>query len=494
MTSEVTEVFRPKTGLVSRDWIRGPTLIPQEQALAGWTGTLVGLLLGGLIFACWSKVLGGIVIVVALLLAAVRIYAPAAGRAIDMALERFGRLAGRVIAVVTLVPLFVVGFTLARGWNRLSGHDPLQVRKSDDPTFWLPADSDRRKTRYVRSMFATERLGPQSTGRLWRWLSLGVAALVLAEVVLRVAGFGHPLLYLNDPQVGFMPAPGQSIRRYGGRVEINGFGMRAPEVSAEKPKDTLRILMLGDSTLYGGSYVDQSELYARILEDLLRKQLQGRRVEVLNMGVNAWGPYHELGYLEKYGTFGADIGIVCLPILDIYRDKAQLQPGGAFYLAGSPPALALSEFALYVKAYSLPMLQKWGLAPPAKMQARDPAQGDKGIEIYGQIVETLRQAGCEVFVEVLPSRLAATTDTVPDEEGRDVNRLRERVERAGGQVAFPSGLFAKSGPGSLSGLYRDECHLDVVGHRLYANYLKQRLLGASRVLSGVGSSSPSGSP
>ena len=56
-----------------------------------------------------------------------------------------------------------------------------------------------------------------------------------------------------------------------------------------------------------------------MLDDLLDNKPGANDVEVLNMAVNGWGPFEEFGYVEKFGTFNADVAIVCLPIGDIYR-------------------------------------------------------------------------------------------------------------------------------------------------------------------------------
>ena len=131
-------------------------------------------------------------------------------------------------------------------------------------------------------------------------------------------GFGNPIVYRVDPRVGYYPAPDQDVHRYGGEIHINAFGMRSRDVTAEKPADTFRILMLGDSTLYGGSYIDQSQTLCQPLGRLLNQKLSvlpnsPRQVEVLCMGVNGWGPQHELAYVKEFGLFQADLVMVMGP-------------------------------------------------------------------------------------------------------------------------------------------------------------------------------------
>ena len=48
------------------------------------------------------------------------------------------------------------------------------------------------------------------------------------------------------------------------------------------------------------------------------------------MAANGWGPFNELGYVEKFGTFDADVAVILLPIGDIYRDLAMLVSSAVF--------------------------------------------------------------------------------------------------------------------------------------------------------------------
>src|SRR5437764_15208528 len=97
--------------------------------------------------------------------------------------------------------------------------------------------------------------------RAVRWLAaavLGLAGLAgLGEAVLRLAGFGHPILYDNRAAYGYRPLPDQTRRRFGGaRVHVNHLGLRGADVTPERPPGALRLLLLGDSGPRGGTHVD----------------------------------------------------------------------------------------------------------------------------------------------------------------------------------------------------------------------------------------------
>lgn len=92
---------------------------------------------------------------------------------------------------------------------------------------------------------------------------------------------------------------------------INRLGFRDGDYSFEKPKNTLRLLTLGDSLTFGLG-VEGSESFPKILEgELNRNSGLDKFYEVLNMGILGYGPVEYLNtYLEVGRTFKPDILIV----------------------------------------------------------------------------------------------------------------------------------------------------------------------------------------
>jgi hypothetical protein len=166
---------------------------------------------------------------------------------------------------------------------------------------------------------------------------LGIAAV---ELYLESRGWGHPPLYVYDPVTGYALKPSQDLTRtHGCRVVINSLGMRTHETTLSKRDGVFRVLVLGDSVPYGGSYIDQDETFCSVAERILNAG--GPKYEVLNAGVNAYGPRNVLGYIESRGLFGADMVIVYFPWGNLRRDLTN------FYIVpfwNRSPEWAMAEF------------------------------------------------------------------------------------------------------------------------------------------------------
>jgi lysophospholipase L1-like esterase len=86
------------------------------------------------------------------------------------------------------------------------------------------------------------------------------------------------------------------------RKNINSHGLRDREISIEKPINTFRILVLGDSYTYGHRVTSEGT-YVKQLEAMLNQKLghRGIRYEVLNAGVPGYNTRQELIHLQEVG-------------------------------------------------------------------------------------------------------------------------------------------------------------------------------------------------
>lgn len=101
--------------------------------------------------------------------------------------------------------------------------------------------------------------------------------------------------------------------------KVNSYGLRDYEYPLQKPAQTYRILMLGDSFIEGFG-AEVSDTFGKILERSLT-EFSGKKIEVINAGVSGWGPLSEYLYLREYGIkFQPDLVILNFNATDFYDD------------------------------------------------------------------------------------------------------------------------------------------------------------------------------
>lgn len=165
-----------------------------------------------------------------------------------------------------------------------------------------------------RAIIPVGRIRHPSWSTRWGWyaLILIIALFVGGELFARLyLGLGDPPLSITDEAIEYRFKPG-IYHRFGNTITINLFSMRSGPITPEKtdPRE-LRVLMVGDSVINGGSLTDDRELATAILQDRLSSTLQ-RPVYVANISASSWGPPNQAAYLRKFGWFDADLLVLVL--------------------------------------------------------------------------------------------------------------------------------------------------------------------------------------
>ncbi|MFB3784823.1 MAG: SGNH/GDSL hydrolase family protein [bacterium] len=103
-------------------------------------------------------------------------------------------------------------------------------------------------------------------------------------------------------------------------IATNSFGLRMREISLDKPSDTIRVAVMGDSCTFGWM-VREEDAYPRVLERLLNEN-STRRYEVLNFGVPGYTSYHGWQqYRRLVKPFAPDILILAYGFNDSYESR-----------------------------------------------------------------------------------------------------------------------------------------------------------------------------
>jgi len=82
--------------------------------------------------------------------------------------------------------------------------------------------------------------------------------------------------------------------------QTNSYGLRDREISLEKPAQTVRILALGDSTVFGFG-VPTEGTFSKRLEAMLNEDPGDTQFEVINAGVQSYSLYNSFVYLKRDG-------------------------------------------------------------------------------------------------------------------------------------------------------------------------------------------------
>ena len=178
----------------------------------------------------------------------------------------------------------------------------------------------------------SDKSGPPSRFRnivLQLSLATGSVLVVLfvVEIVLRITTPKEIMRYFfvapdRTLHHRFMPNASGRYRstEFNTEYRINSLGLRDREFPVEKPPQTVRVLMLGDSFTEGDG-VESNETFSKLIEAQLRSAVPGNRVEVINAGVGSYSPILEYLYLKTEGLrLNPDLVVLNLDLSDFYDD------------------------------------------------------------------------------------------------------------------------------------------------------------------------------
>ena len=147
-------------------------------------------------------------------------------------------------------------------------------------------------------------------------------ALFFTELYLKKIGLGDPVRYDSNILYGYAPKINQSKNRFeNSKVTINESGLRSIKNCKKK-----KIVFLGDSVTYAGSYIDDKDTFVHKVCEKLTEFICG------NAGVNAYG-INNIVMRSKYDRRlqDAEIFIYLFPPGDFYREYSNSKTAH-FYL------------------------------------------------------------------------------------------------------------------------------------------------------------------
>ena len=213
--------------------------------------------------------------------------------------------------------------------------------------------------------------------RLWvlrATVALAAPAMLfsLAELGLRVAGYGHPTdFFVKCPSTGNYTAN----ERFGWRFFPPAVA-RAPGPCAfagRKPPKTYRVFVLGSSAAYG--VPDPAYSFGRVLEVMLRQEHPEARFEVINACMTAINSHAIREIAGQCANLDADLLVVYMGNNEVVGPYG---PGTVF--GGFSPSLAAIRAGLWVKSTCVGQLI--GGAAQAATSRRETFKSWQGMQMF----------------------------------------------------------------------------------------------------------------
>jgi len=293
-------------------------------------------------------------------------------------------------------------------------------------------------------------------------VALVCAPVVGAELLLRHAGLGHPILFYANASYRYAAQPNQhQVRQGGARVTIDSKGLRAV-TDWTTPADD-KILFIGDSVTWGGTYIDDTDTFAAGVCPRLEKAT-GKRFVCGNAGANQYGTDNMAERIRYSGMHDETVLVVTLISGDALRGLHDAD--GSFFFTAPPPG---PFKAIWEAATFLSWRIYRAMRPIKAFRFDDNARVvERSLEnLFAAIRETQRP-GRRVLIVHSPME-----DELDGREAPLTVQVRAILARSGFDVLD---LHAAVSAVHTPDFYYDGEHLAVRGHHFYADQIAGRLL------------------
>jgi len=285
-------------------------------------------------------------------------------------------------------------------------------------------------------------------------LILSFAVFFVLEKTASTFGLGKLVVYESNPVYGYRPVPNQDASRNKNlSLRINNIGLRADkdwDVNHTKNK----ILFLGDSVTYGGSYIDNADLFSAIA-------VKNTPWESGNAGVNAWGVLNVHALVKEMSFLPADVYISVFPEGDFYRGMMRL--GGQPFWT-SRPKYALEELWQYliyqIHLKKISVQTQTSQSKLARERAVDiAANAIKGLNQYLDIQNKKH------LLYISPSR-----SQMLGKEHINTD-IKQALAKHNIDVIYIKDELEKLNIRNIDALFHDEIHLTKEGHKIWGEII-----------------------
>jgi len=272
-------------------------------------------------------------------------------------------------------------------------------------------------------------------------------------------------------------------------THVNSRGLRRAEIPVEKRPGTRRVLLLGDSTVYGVRVSD-----AQSFGGLLEKSLRDKNIptEVLNGGCPGFSSWQALQALkDRLLAYSPDLVIIATLWSDA---QGTAEPDAARFGQEKGRSL-LSRSAFYVWLQAKIRRARWETAEPEKVAfqlGNIPGSPPPGAEIMGpmklapthrvplgdykenlrEMAQLVRQQGGDVAFLILPCFRDLQIGRVGDFRDAYREAMTEIADELNAPLVNSAQVFQE---GDVHALFFDDVHPTAMGHQRIAHLLETSL-------------------
>lgn len=281
------------------------------------------------------------------------------------------------------------------------------------------------------------------------------------ELILRFAfGFCDALLYRESDKYEYIAQPNQDRHRFGAHIYYNSYSQRNGEPDSTK----VRVLGLGDSVIFGGTWMNQDSLASTLFSEATGTQM-------LNISAGSWGPDNCAAYLKEKGTFGASAMILVCSSHDAFDVMTHVPVVGV--VPTYPDRQYKLAWAELIDRYIVPRIRMvfW----KTKVKLDPDQQVVKNIEFKNTVRQksALFDKGFDQLLEIAREKnipmaiyLHAEQDEVKAGSYNEMGQMIIKWAAAHG-VRLVEGLKA----GEKENMYHDKIHFNEAGQRFMATQL-----------------------
>lgn len=305
-------------------------------------------------------------------------------------------------------------------------------------------------------------------------LGIAVAFLAVLDALLGMVGAERPaLVYSQDPALFWRLKPHVQEHRQDspestGRIlttviTTNSLGLRDEEIPDPKPTGEYRVLLLGDSSIFGHG-VTLPETFVKQLEARLQAAFPKRAIRVVNGGISGYSSFQGRVWFHELGPkVQPDLVIAAYYfsdfVPDICPDKNRVLPG--FFELGLSRALSRSHLYQFLRDE---LVQRGGSSTNPSMVPRVSVDDYRG-NLAG-ILDEAKGMGARGMLLLLTPR----EDPVPAGQ-RPYRAAAQALAAAHGIPLVDMEDPFREAAGPRADLFLDEVHPSAAGNRIVADRL-----------------------